>query len=147
LTVPLKASRALFGDYFPSNFRYFQEFSRYAIHLVKLPKFAGETRGFDVRKKRFRAFGLLQRWAPALLENDAATAQQHLDLYSTLVLALLEDNLSLIESVSEIDKNSGLKAWIAVVDRYEDNGIYRLAESRCKIWRRPMRTLIHVSSI
>jgi hypothetical protein len=59
---------------------------------------------------------------------DAATAQQHLDLYSTLVLVLLEDNMSIIENVSEIDKNSGLKAWIALVDHYEDDGIYRLAE-------------------
>jgi hypothetical protein len=98
------------------------------MDYVKLPKFSGERRDFDVRKKRFRAFGLMQRWAPALLENDAATVQQHLDLYSIFIVALPEDGLSIIENVHEVDKNCGLKAWTAWVDHYEDGGISRLAE-------------------
>jgi hypothetical protein len=98
------------------------------MEYVKLPKFTRERRDFDVWKKRFRAFGLMQRWAPALLENDAATAQQYLDMYSTLILALHEDDLSIIENVSEVDKNCGLKAWTAMVDHYKDDDIYRLVE-------------------
>jgi hypothetical protein len=98
------------------------------MDYVKLPKFNGERADFDVWKKRFRVFGLMQNWAPALLENDAATAERHLDLYSTLILALPKDDLSIIENVHEVDKKCGLKAWTALVDHYEDDGIYRLAE-------------------
>jgi hypothetical protein len=70
----------------------------------------------------------MMSWTPALLENDAATAQQHFDLSCTLILALLEDDLSIIENVHEVDKNCGLKAWTALVDNYDDDGISRLAE-------------------
>jgi hypothetical protein len=70
----------------------------------------------------------MQSRTPAILENDAATAQQHLDLFSTLIMALLEDDLSIIENVHEVDKNCGLKALTALVDHYDDDGISRLAE-------------------
>jgi hypothetical protein len=95
---------------------------------VEIPKFSGERRDSDLWKKRFRAFRRMQSWAPALLENHAATAQHHLDLYSTLIMALHEDDLSIIENVNEVDKNCGLKVWTALVDHYKNDGIYRFAE-------------------
>ena len=95
---------------------------------VKLPKFSGERRDFDVWKKRFRAFGLMQKWAPALSSDGAASSQQQVDMYSTLILALPEDDLSIIENVSEDDKTCGHTAWTALVNHYEDDDIYRCTE-------------------
>jgi hypothetical protein len=42
----------------------------------ELPKFSGGRRDFDVRKKRFRAFGMMQKWAPALSSDGAASSKQ-----------------------------------------------------------------------
>jgi hypothetical protein len=42
-------------------------------------------------------------------------------------LALPEDDLSVIENVSEDDKSCRFHAWMALVDHFDD-GIYRLAE-------------------
>jgi hypothetical protein len=47
---------------------------------------------------------------------------------STLILALPEDDLSIIENVSEDDKTCGHTAWTALVYHYEDDGIYRCTE-------------------
>jgi hypothetical protein len=96
---------------------------------VKLPKFSGERRYFDVWKKRFRAFGLMQSWALALSSDGAASSQQQVDMYSTLILALPEDDdLSIADNVSEDDKTCGHNAWTALVNHYEDDGIYRCTE-------------------
>jgi hypothetical protein len=95
---------------------------------VKLPKFSGESRDFDVWKKRFRAFGLMQSWAPAKLRDDTATFEQQVALSSTLILALPEDDVSIIENITETSKNCGVAAWAALVDYYEDDGVYRLSE-------------------
>jgi hypothetical protein len=65
-----------------------------------------------VWKKRYRAFGLMQKWAPALSSDGAAFSQQ-VDVYSTLILALPEDDLSIMENVSEDDKTYGHTAWTA----------------------------------
>jgi hypothetical protein len=92
---------------------------------VKLPKFSGERRNFYVWKKRFRAFGLMQKWAPALSSDDAASSQQQVEMYSTLILALPEDDLSIIENVNEDDKTCGYTAWTALVNHYDDDGIYQ----------------------
>jgi hypothetical protein len=40
---------------------------------IKQPKFSGERRDFDLWKKRFRALGLMQNWAPALSSDGAAS--------------------------------------------------------------------------
>jgi hypothetical protein len=48
---------------------------------VKLPKFSGERRYLDVLKNRFRAFGMMQKWAPALSSDGAASSQQQIDMY------------------------------------------------------------------
>jgi hypothetical protein len=95
---------------------------------VKQPKFSGERRNFDVWKKRFRAFGLMQKWAPALSSDGAASSQPQVDMYSTLILALPEDDLAIIENVSEDDKTYGHTVWTALVNHYEDDGIYRCTE-------------------
>jgi hypothetical protein len=39
-----------------------------------------------------------------------------------------EDDLSIIENVSEDDKTCGLTAWTALVNHYEDAGFYRCTE-------------------
>jgi hypothetical protein len=79
-------------------------------------------------KKRFRSFGLIQEWAPTLSSDGAAFSQQQVDMYSTLIFALPEDDLSIIENVSEDDKTCGHTAWTALVNNYEDDGIYRCTE-------------------
>jgi hypothetical protein len=45
-----------------------------------------------------------------------------------LILALSEDHLSIIENVSEDDKTFGHTAWTALVNNYDDDGIYRCTE-------------------
>jgi hypothetical protein len=50
------------------------------MDFVKLPKFRGERRVFEVWKKLFRAFGLMQKWAPALPSGGAAFSQQQVDM-------------------------------------------------------------------
>jgi hypothetical protein len=49
----------------------------------------------------------MQKWAPALLPDGAASPQQQVDMYSILTRALQEDDLSIIENVSEDDKTCG----------------------------------------
>jgi hypothetical protein len=49
-------------------------------------------------------------------------------MYSTLILALPEDDLSIIENVSEDDKICGHTAWTALDNYYEDDGVYRWTE-------------------
>jgi hypothetical protein len=63
-----------------------------------------------------------------LSSDGAASSQQQVDLYSTLILALPEDDLSIIENVSEDDKTCGHTAWTALVNHYEDGDIYRCTE-------------------
>jgi hypothetical protein len=46
-------------------------------------------------------------------------------MYSTLILALPEDDLSIIENVSEDDKTCDHTAWTVQACHYEDHGIYR----------------------
>jgi hypothetical protein len=60
--------------------------------------------------------------------DGAASSQQQVDMYSTLILALPEDVPSIIEDVSEDDKTCGHTAWTALVNHYEDDGIYRCTE-------------------
>jgi hypothetical protein len=79
---------------------------------------------FDMWKKWFRAFGLMQSWAPAILKDDTDTPRQKRDLYCTLISALPDDDLSVIENVSEADKSCGFHAWTILVDHNEDGGIY-----------------------
>jgi hypothetical protein len=102
---------------------------------VKLPKFNGERRDFDAWKKRFRAFGMMHKWAPALSSDGAASSQQQVDMYSTLILALPEADLSIIENISEDDKTRGHTTWTALVNHYEHDGITSV-RSNCKTWTR-----------
>jgi hypothetical protein len=85
---------------------------------VKLPKFSGKRRYFDVWKKRFRALGVRQKRALALSSDGATSSQQQVDMYSTLILALPKDDLSIIENVSEDNKTCGHTAWTALVNHY-----------------------------
>jgi hypothetical protein len=70
----------------------------------------------------------MQKWAPALSLDGAASSQQQVDMYSTLIIALPEDDLSIIENVSEDDKTCSHTAWTALVNHYEDDGICRCTE-------------------
>jgi hypothetical protein len=58
-------------------------------------------------KKRLRTFRVMQKWAPALSSDGTASSQQQVDMYSTLILALPEDDLSIVENVSGDDKTCG----------------------------------------
>jgi hypothetical protein len=51
-----------------------------AMISVKLPKIRGERRDFDVWKKSFLAFGLMQKGAHSLLSDGAAFSQQQVDM-------------------------------------------------------------------
>jgi hypothetical protein len=70
----------------------------------------------------------MQKWAPALSSDGAASSQQQVDMYSILIIALPEDDLPIIENVSEDDKTCGHTAWTALVNHYEDDGFYRCTE-------------------
>jgi hypothetical protein len=63
-----------------------------------------------------------------MLKNGTVTPQQLLDLYSTLILALTNDDLSVIENVNEADTSCGFQAWMTLLMHYEDDGIYHLAK-------------------
>jgi hypothetical protein len=60
-----------------------------------------------------------------MLGDDTTTSHQQVDLYSTLILALPEDDMPIIDNISETDKNCDVAAWAALVDHYEDDNIYR----------------------
>jgi hypothetical protein len=45
-----------------------------------------------------------------------------------LIFALPEDGLSIIENITGTGKKCGVAAWAALVDYYEDDGIYCLSE-------------------
>jgi hypothetical protein len=45
----------------------------------------------------------MQKWAPAFSSDGAASSQQQVDMYFTLILALPEDDLSIIENVNHND--------------------------------------------
>jgi hypothetical protein len=60
----------------------------------------------------------MQKWAPALSSNGAASSQQQVDMYSTFILEVLEDDMSIIENVSEDDKTCGHTVWTALVNHY-----------------------------
>jgi hypothetical protein len=63
-----------------------------------------------------------------MLREDTATPKQQVDLYSTLILALPEDDFPVIENINKTVKNCGDAAWAALVDHYEYDGIYLLSE-------------------
>jgi hypothetical protein len=78
--------------------------------------------------EEFRAFSLMQKLVPALSSDGAASSQQEVDMYSTLILALPEDDLSIVEDVCEDDKTCGHIPWTASVNHCEDDGTYRCTE-------------------
>jgi hypothetical protein len=63
-----------------------------------------------------------------MLREDTATPQQQVDLYSTLILALPEGDISIIKNITQTDKSCGVAAWAALVDHCNDDGVYRLSE-------------------
>jgi hypothetical protein len=91
------------------------------MESIKFTGFGRDRRELNVCKKRFHAVGLMQR-------DDFATTQQQVALDSLLTLAISEDVLSTIENVSQADQKCGLAAWTMLVDHYEDDGTYRIAE-------------------
>jgi hypothetical protein len=59
-----------------------------------------------------------------MLKDDTYTPQQKLDIYSTVIWALREDDLPVIKNVSEADKSCRFQAWTILVDHYANGGIY-----------------------
>jgi hypothetical protein len=45
-----------------------------------------------------------------------------------LIIALPDNDLSIIENISETDKNCGVAAWTTLVNHYDDDGNYRISE-------------------
>jgi hypothetical protein len=63
-----------------------------------------------------------------MLRGDTATCHQQVNLYPALILALSKDDLSIVEYICETYKNCDLAALAALVDHYEDDGVYCLSE-------------------
>jgi hypothetical protein len=82
-------------------------------------------RKFDWILMPFRAFGLMQKWAPALSSDGSASTQQQVDMCSPLIFSLPEEDRSIIENVSEDGRTCGHTTWIVLVNHYEDDCIYR----------------------
>jgi hypothetical protein len=85
-------------------------------------------RKFDWILMPFRACGLMQKWAPALSSDGAASTQQQVDMCSPLIFALPEEDRSIIENVSEDGRTCGHTTWTVLVNHYEDDCIYRRTE-------------------
>ena len=98
------------------------------MESVKLPKFSGDEADFDVWKMRFKAFAMTHPWGPAITDSGDATVKHHGSLYANLVLSLPEDQLAIIEDIGETNPKCGYLAWAALIQHYEDDGIYRCAQ-------------------
>ena len=98
------------------------------MESVKLPKFSGDEGDFDVWKMRFKAFAMTHPWGPAISDSGDATVKHHGSLYANLVLSLPEDQLVIIEDIGESNPKCGYLSWAALIQHYEDDGIYRCAQ-------------------
>ena len=72
-----------------------------AMHSVKVPVFSGLEADFDVWKMRFKAFRTKQGYSQALDDLEDASAEMQLELYTSLVRALPEDDLAHIRQLTQ----------------------------------------------
>ena len=93
-----------------------------AMHSVKVPVFSGLEVDFDVWKMRFKAF------CTKLDDLEDASEEMQLELYTSLVLALPEDDLAHIEETDEKDSKCGSIAWQTLMSHWESSGLYRRAD-------------------
>ena len=98
------------------------------MQSVKVPVFSGLEADFDVWKMRFKAFCTKQGYGMALDDDEKASAEMQLELYTSLVLALPEDDLAHIEETDEKDTTCGTLAWQALMSHWESSGLYRRAD-------------------
>jgi hypothetical protein len=98
------------------------------MHSVKVPVFSGLEADFDVWKMRFKAFCTKQGYGQAIDDFEEASAEMQLELYTSLVLALSEDDLAHIEETDEKDPKCGFLAWQALMSHWESSGLYRRAD-------------------
>ena len=98
------------------------------MQSVKAPVFSGLEADFDVWKMRFKAFCTKQGYGMALDDDEKASAEMQLELYTSLVLALPEDDLAHIEETDEKDITCGTLAWQALMSHWESSGLYRRAD-------------------
>jgi len=82
-----------------------------AMHSVKVPVFSGLEAAFDVWKMRFKAFCTKQGYGQAIDDFEEASAEMQMELHTSLVLALSEDDLAHIEETDEKDPKCGFLAW------------------------------------
>ena len=73
------------------------------MHFVKVIVFSGLEVDFDVWKMRFEAFCTKQGYDPTLDDLADASEEMQLELYTSMVLDLTEDDLSHIE---------GFQVWL-----------------------------------
>jgi hypothetical protein len=99
-----------------------------AMHYVKVPVFCGLEDDFDVWKMRFKAFCTKQGYGQALDDLEDASAEMQLELYTSLVLALPEDDLARIEETDDKDPKCGSLAWQALMSHWESFGMYKRAD-------------------
>jgi hypothetical protein len=78
-----------------------------AMHSVKVPVFCGLEADVKVWKMRFKAFCTKQGYGHALDDLEDASAEMQLELYTSLVLALLEDDLAHIKETDDKDSKCG----------------------------------------
>jgi hypothetical protein len=98
------------------------------MHSVKVLVFSGLEADFDVWKMRFKAFCTKQGYGQALDDLEEASAEMQLELYTSLVLALPEDDLAHIEETDDKDPKCVSLAWQALMSHWESSGWYRRAD-------------------
>jgi hypothetical protein len=76
---------------------------------------------------RFKSFCTKQGYSEASDDLEEATAEMHLELYTSLVLALTEDNLAHIDETDDKDPNCGSLARQALMSHWESSGLYTRA--------------------
>ena len=85
-----------------------------------------EGTGFYSFKKRFRAYSRRQKYHTALDDSENSTEEQQSNLFADLLLAVPESDLSIFNGIDESDDDCGTQAWQALVEYYEDDGVYRI---------------------
>jgi len=85
------------------------------MHSVKVLVFSRLEADFDAWKMRFKAFYTKQGYGQAFDDFEEASADMQLELYTSLVLALSEDDSAHIEETDEKDPKCGFLAWQALM--------------------------------
>ena len=103
-----------------------------AFDRIQVPAFNGEEASYYSWKRKAKAFFTTQGLGETLKESEATSTDQtkrQAKLYSLLILAVSEKDELLIAEFEDTP-NAGYAAWRAIVEHYEDTGVYRTGELR-----------------